>query len=125
MSLSIECLRTFVIKRLTVAAKEIFRVFQRKIDKYEDQVDYQRRLLESVWKPEVKLRRMGMYDLISLTRRQMLPLFRPNQWNNNGTPQYLQYRGLDCAHCDFFRHFNIIGKHTTPSCSVEPDRIQS
>ncbi|XP_029690277.1 zinc finger protein 879-like isoform X2 [Takifugu rubripes] len=54
---SVECLRTFVMERLTVAAEEIFRVFQQKLDGCEEELDYQRRLVESVWKPQIKLHR--------------------------------------------------------------------
>ena len=56
-------LRRFIIERLTVAAAEILRVFQQKIDGYEAELDYQRRLVESVWTPEIKLHRIGMYSL--------------------------------------------------------------
>ncbi|XP_056897207.1 zinc finger protein 354A-like isoform X2 [Takifugu flavidus] len=54
---SVECLRTFVMERLTVAAEEIFRVFQQKLDGCEEELDYQRRLVESVWRPQIKLHR--------------------------------------------------------------------
>ncbi|XP_029690287.1 zinc finger protein 568-like [Takifugu rubripes] len=54
---SVECLRTFVVERLTVAAEEIFRVFQQKLDGCEEELDYQRRLVESVWRPQIKLHR--------------------------------------------------------------------
>ncbi|XP_029690293.1 zinc finger protein 3 homolog [Takifugu rubripes] len=54
---SVECLRTFVMERLTVAAEEIFRVFQLKLDGCEEELDYQRRLVESVWRPHIKLHR--------------------------------------------------------------------
>ena len=57
---SSDSLRTFIIERLTVAAEEIFRVIQQKIDGYEAELDYQRRLVESVWRPEIKLLRIGM-----------------------------------------------------------------
>ncbi|CAF96061.1 unnamed protein product [Tetraodon nigroviridis] len=59
MSPSVECLRTFVLERLTVAAEEILRVVHQKIEGYEDEVNYQRRLVESVWRPEIKLHRTG------------------------------------------------------------------
>ena len=55
-----DCLRTFIIERLTVAAEEIFRVIQLKFDRCEAELDYQRRLVESVWRPEIKLHRIGM-----------------------------------------------------------------
>lgn len=69
MSLSVESLRTFVIERLTLAAEEIYRVFQQKIDGYEDELNYQRRLVESVWGPEIRLHRIGMenYDFNETT----------------------------------------------------------
>uniref|UniRef100_H3CES1 Uncharacterized protein n=2 Tax=Tetraodon nigroviridis TaxID=99883 RepID=H3CES1_TETNG len=57
MSVCVEDLRTFVLERLTVAAEEILRVFHQKIEGYEDEVNYQRRLVESVWRPEIKLHR--------------------------------------------------------------------
>ena len=55
-----DCLRTFIAERLTVAAEEIFRVIQQKIDANEAELDYQRRLVKSVWRPEIKLHRIGM-----------------------------------------------------------------
>ena len=71
MSLSVECLKAFVMERLTVAAEEIVRVFQQKIDEYEDEVNYQRRMVESVWRPRIKLHRIGMYIFKIVTRLQM------------------------------------------------------
>ena len=71
MSLSVECLRAFVTERLTVAAEEIFRVFQQKFDEYEDELNYQRRLVESVWRPQIKLHKIGMYIFKIVTRLQM------------------------------------------------------
>lgn len=59
MSPSLESLRAFVVERLTDAAEEIFRVFQQRIDEYEDKLDCQRRLVESVWRPEIRLHRIG------------------------------------------------------------------
>ena len=53
-------LRTFVIERPTVAAEEIFRVIQQKFDRYEAELEYQRRLVESVWRVEIKLKRIGL-----------------------------------------------------------------
>ncbi|XP_038590140.1 zinc finger protein 2 homolog isoform X3 [Micropterus salmoides] len=55
---SVESLREFVNERLTAAAEEIFRVFKNTIVEYEEEIDRQRRLLDIVWKPEVKLHRI-------------------------------------------------------------------
>ncbi|XP_036953289.1 zinc finger and SCAN domain-containing protein 21-like [Acanthopagrus latus] len=52
---SAESLRAFVTERLTAAAEEIFRVFNKTIVEYEKEIDRQRRLLDIVWKPELKL----------------------------------------------------------------------
>lgn len=59
MSLSVESLRTFAFERLTVAAEDIFRAFRQKMDGYDDEVNYRRRLVESVWRPAIKLHRVG------------------------------------------------------------------
>ena len=57
---SVENLREFVNERLTAAAEEIFRVFEQTVVDYEKEIDRQRRLLDIVRKPEIKLHRMGM-----------------------------------------------------------------
>ncbi|XP_056299734.1 zinc finger and SCAN domain-containing protein 32-like isoform X2 [Pseudoliparis swirei] len=54
---SVENMRKFVHERLTAAAEEIFGVFEKTIFEYQEEVDRQRRLLDIVWKPEIKLRR--------------------------------------------------------------------
>ena len=58
---SVQCLRELINERLTAAAEEIFRVFQTIIVDYEEEIDRQRRLLDIVWKPEIKLQRIGLY----------------------------------------------------------------
>ncbi|XP_026230595.1 zinc finger protein OZF-like isoform X2 [Anabas testudineus] len=57
---SVVPLREFVTERLTAAAEEIFRVFEKTIVEYEEEIDRQRRLLEIVWKPEIKLHRIEL-----------------------------------------------------------------
>lgn len=56
---SVQYLREFVIERLNAAAEEIFGVFETTILEYEEEIDRQRRLLDIVWKPEIKLHRIG------------------------------------------------------------------
>ncbi|XP_042343953.1 oocyte zinc finger protein XlCOF7.1-like [Plectropomus leopardus] len=55
---SVEYLRNFVNERLTAAAEEIFGVFKQTIVEYEEEIDRQRKLLENVSKPEIKLLRI-------------------------------------------------------------------
>ncbi|XP_031167370.1 uncharacterized protein LOC116058682 isoform X7 [Sander lucioperca] len=57
---SVECLREFVTERLTAAAEEIFRVVEKTIVEYEEEIARQRRLLDVVWKPEIKLHRIEL-----------------------------------------------------------------
>lgn len=61
----VESFREFVSERLTAAAEEIFRVFQRTVVEYEEEIGRQRRLLEVVWKPHIQAQRIG--ETLSLT----------------------------------------------------------
>ncbi|KAM6945092.1 uncharacterized protein PEZ65_002783 [Lycodopsis pacificus] len=58
--LSVEYLREFVNERLSAAAEEIFGVFEKTIVEYEEEIDRQSRLLNIVWKPEIKLHRIEL-----------------------------------------------------------------
>ncbi|XP_027136095.1 zinc finger protein 37-like isoform X2 [Larimichthys crocea] len=55
-----ESLREFVRERLTAAAEEIFGVFQRTVTEYEAEIRRQRRLLDAVCRPEVRLHRIEL-----------------------------------------------------------------
>ncbi|KAM7415831.1 hypothetical protein PAMA_018065 [Pampus argenteus] len=57
---SVECLRETINEQLTAAAEEIFRVFQKTIVEYEEEISRQRRLLDVFRKPEVKLHRIEL-----------------------------------------------------------------
>lgn len=52
---SIPCFRDFICDRLTAAADEIFRVFEKTVLEYEEQLSNQRRLLDNVSKPPPRL----------------------------------------------------------------------
>ncbi|XP_030263869.1 zinc finger protein 721-like [Sparus aurata] len=52
--------REFVNERLLAAAEEIFSVFKQTIIEYEEVIDRQRKLLDIVWKPEIKLHRIEL-----------------------------------------------------------------
>ena len=58
---SVQYLRELMNERLSAAAEEIFRDFQKTIVQYVEEIDRQRRMLDIVWKPEIKLHRIGMY----------------------------------------------------------------
>ncbi|XP_053186230.1 zinc finger protein 616-like [Scomber japonicus] len=54
---SVQRFRELINDRLTAAAEEIFRHFQTMISEYEAEINRQRRQLDIIWKPEIKLHR--------------------------------------------------------------------
>ncbi|XP_022069678.2 zinc finger protein 502-like [Acanthochromis polyacanthus] len=53
-------LRHFINDRLTAAAEEIFTEFEKTIVQYEEELDRQRRLLDVIWKPQIKLHTLDL-----------------------------------------------------------------
>ncbi|XP_041810696.1 zinc finger and SCAN domain-containing protein 2-like [Chelmon rostratus] len=60
----VQTLRAFVKQRLTAAAEEIFEQFERTIAEYEEDVCRQQKLLDAVFKPEVRLHRADVQLLL-------------------------------------------------------------
>ncbi|XP_041810701.1 gastrula zinc finger protein XlCGF28.1-like [Chelmon rostratus] len=60
----VQTLRAFVKQRLTAAAEEIFEQFERTIAEYEEEVCRQQKLLDAVFKPEVRLHRADDQQLL-------------------------------------------------------------
>lgn len=56
---SAETFRILLTERLEAAAQEIFQLFHRSVAQYEGEIERQRRLLALVWKPHIKLQRIG------------------------------------------------------------------
>ncbi|XP_041849470.1 zinc finger protein 32-like [Melanotaenia boesemani] len=57
---SVQHLREFISERLTAAAEEIFTEFEKTIVQYEEEIHHQRRLLDTTWKPQIKLDKKGL-----------------------------------------------------------------
>lgn len=57
-------LREFVNQRLAAAAEEIFELYERTIAEYEEEVCRQRKLLDAILNPEVRLLRTGTHCFI-------------------------------------------------------------
>ncbi|XP_040897718.1 zinc finger protein 135-like [Toxotes jaculatrix] len=64
--------KRLIDERLSAAAEEIFGVFEKTIIKYEDEIDRQRRLLESLWKPELKLYRIDLPQQLASKEDEVL-----------------------------------------------------
>ncbi|XP_028987830.1 oocyte zinc finger protein XlCOF20-like [Betta splendens] len=60
---SVQHLKEFISQRLTAAAVEIFGAFEQTIVEYEEELDRQRRLLDAVLRPEIKLHRIETPDI--------------------------------------------------------------
>ncbi|XP_028987825.1 zinc finger protein OZF-like [Betta splendens] len=60
---SVQHLKEFISQRLTAAAVEIFGAFEQTIVEYEEELDRQRRLLDAVLRPEIKLHRIVIPDV--------------------------------------------------------------
>ena len=56
---SVQCFREFLNERLTAAAEEILGVFEKTVVVYEEEIHRQRKLLDIVLKPEIKLHKKG------------------------------------------------------------------
>ncbi|KAK2896100.1 zinc finger protein 260-like [Channa argus] len=69
---SVQYLRQFVTERLTAAAEEILGVFGKTIVEYEEEIDRQRRLLDIVWKPQIKLQRIEIPQQHVCTKEEVL-----------------------------------------------------
>lgn len=59
----VQSVRDFVNQRLTAAVEEIFGLFERTIREYEDELCRQRRLLDAVLQPRVRIERTGLSAL--------------------------------------------------------------
>ncbi|XP_070841040.1 gastrula zinc finger protein XlCGF57.1-like [Chaetodon trifascialis] len=60
----VQTLRAFVEQRLTAAAEEIIELFERTIAEYEEELCGQRKLLDAVFQPEVRLHRADVQQLL-------------------------------------------------------------
>ncbi|XP_070850288.1 zinc finger protein 260-like [Chaetodon trifascialis] len=68
----VQTLRAFVKQRLTAAAEEKFELFERTIAEYEEELCRQRKLLDAVLKPEVRLHRADV-QLLSASQEEDPP----------------------------------------------------
>ncbi|XP_070830086.1 zinc finger protein 665-like [Chaetodon trifascialis] len=59
-----QTLRAFVEQRLTAAAEEIIELFERTITEYEEELCGQRKLLDAVFQPDVRLHRADVQQLL-------------------------------------------------------------
>ncbi|KAF0033585.1 hypothetical protein F2P81_013651 [Scophthalmus maximus] len=67
----VQCFKEFVNERLTAAAEQIFRYLEETVAKYEEEIDRQRRLLDLIWKPEIRLRRAVVHEQRELPQQDV------------------------------------------------------
>lgn len=56
---SLGCLGEFVNQRLKAADEEISGVLRKTTAENEEEINRQRKLLDAIWKPEIRLERIG------------------------------------------------------------------
>ncbi|XP_031732023.1 zinc finger and SCAN domain-containing protein 12-like isoform X2 [Anarrhichthys ocellatus] len=66
----VQMLRSFVNQRLTAAAEEIFGLFERTITEYEEENERQRKLLDAVFNPQLRLHRADVQQLVVVKEEQ-------------------------------------------------------
>ncbi|XP_028987840.1 zinc finger protein 510-like [Betta splendens] len=70
---SVQHLKEFISQRLAAAAVEIFGAFEQTIVEYEEELDRQRRLLDAVLKPEIKLHRIETPEIPDVFEEEEAP----------------------------------------------------
>ncbi|XP_062267580.1 zinc finger protein 32-like [Platichthys flesus] len=122
---SVQYLREFISERLTAAAEEIFTVFEKTIVQYEEEVDRQRRLLETVLKPEIKLHRIELpqqhvcREEGVLTDQQLCPQERSSSLDQEEQepPQIKEEQEEMCTSQDGEQ---LVLKQETETCMLTP-----
>ncbi|XP_036953006.1 gastrula zinc finger protein XlCGF8.2DB-like isoform X3 [Acanthopagrus latus] len=65
---SVQGLRKFVNERLTAATEEILEVFEKTVKVYEEEINRQRKLLDTLLKPEIKLHRIEISQPVCIDK---------------------------------------------------------
>ncbi|XP_068198616.1 zinc finger protein 285-like isoform X1 [Antennarius striatus] len=86
---SVQYLKDVINVRLTTAAQEIFEAFKKCVHEYEVEIDRQRRLLDSVLKPEIKLDRIDSSQRHCFKENELLVVqkFCSKERNKNNKDQ--------------------------------------
>ncbi|XP_060947148.1 zinc finger protein 239-like [Limanda limanda] len=127
---SVQYLREFISERLTAAAEEIFTVFEKTIVQYEEEVDRQRRLLESVLKPEIKLHRIELpqqhvfKEEEVLTEQQLCPQER-NSSLDQEEQEPPQIKEEQEEMCTSQEGEQLVLKQETETCMLTPHGEES
>ncbi|XP_070759826.1 uncharacterized protein DDB_G0286299-like [Enoplosus armatus] len=83
---SVQSMRQFVCDRLTAAAQDILKAFEKKIEDHEAEIARQRRLLESVLTPETKLQ---LAELTQTSVRKEALLNQQQNYNQERTSSFV------------------------------------
>lgn len=93
----VQSVRDFVNQRLSAAAEEIFGLFERTIREYEDELCRQRKLLDTVLKPGVRVERAGLLiiHLCCNIKATFIIFGSANSRETNTQPQLYKPRNLN------------------------------
>ncbi|KAM7415596.1 hypothetical protein PAMA_017899 [Pampus argenteus] len=118
---SVECFRELINEKLTAAAEEIFRVVQKTIVEYEEEISRQRRLLEFTWKPEIKLHRTGLLQQ-HVCKEVEVPA---DQERNQEEPEPPQVKEEQEELCTSLEGEQLLLKQEAQSIMLTPDCQES
>ncbi|CAB1425668.1 unnamed protein product [Pleuronectes platessa] len=127
---SVQCLRGFISERLTAAAEEIFTVFEKIIIQYEEEVARQRRLLDVVLKPEIRLHRIELPQQNACNEEEVLTDQQLcNQERNSSldqeNPEPRQIKGEQEEMCISPEEEQLVLKQETDTLILTPDSEES
>ncbi|XP_042288444.1 zinc finger protein 239-like [Thunnus maccoyii] len=122
---SVESLRELINERLTAAAEEIFRVFHKTIVEYETEIDRQRRLLDIIWKPEIRLQRTELPQQHVWKEEEVLADQERNSSLDQEEPEPPQIKEEEEEVCSSLEGEQLLLKQETETFMLTPTCEQS
>ncbi|KAF0023897.1 hypothetical protein F2P81_024527 [Scophthalmus maximus] len=118
---SVQHLREFISQRLTAAAEEILGVFVQTIVELEEEVARQSKLLDIVWTPEVKLRRIELPQHRVCEEEEVLTDQERNSSLDQEEPEPLQIKEEQEETCTSQEGEQLVLKQETDAFMLTPD----
>ncbi|XP_047184831.1 zinc finger protein 37-like [Scophthalmus maximus] len=118
---SVQHLREFISQRLTAAAEEILGVFVQTIVELEEEVARQSKLLDIVWTPEVKLRRIELPQHLVCEEEEVLTDQERNSSLDQEEPEPLQIKEEQAETCTSQKGEQLVLKQETDAFMLTPD----